>query len=75
MLARMAERIANLRGSPIKCFGSADLLRRGPAGAGHWLMQADEVLYLHPGRSQPHGSAIDVNVDPLPDVVLEVDQE
>ena len=36
-------------------------------------MQADEVLYLHPERSHPHGSYIDVERDPLPDVVLEVD--
>ena len=36
-------------------------------------MQADEVMYLHPERSRPHGSAIDVDRDPLPEVVLEVD--
>ena len=36
-------------------------------------MQADQVLYLHPGRSRPHGPDIDVDRDPLPDVVLGVD--
>ena len=73
MLARVAERIANLRGSPIKCYGSADLWIAARSDAPRRLMQADEVLYLHPGRSQPHGSAIEAGTDPLPDVVLEVD--
>ena len=36
-------------------------------------MEADEVLYLHPERSRLAGPAIDVDADPLPDVVLEVD--
>ena len=72
-LVRMAERVASLRGSPIACFGSADLVRRDAAGRKHWLMQADEVLYLHPDRIRLQGPAIDVDADPLPDVVLEVD--
>ena len=33
-------------------------------------MQADEVLYLHPDRTRLWGPAIDVDGDPLPDVVL-----
>ena len=36
-------------------------------------MQADEVLYLHPDRVRLQGPAIEVDADPLPDVVLEVD--
>ena len=72
-LARMAERVSGLRGSPIECFGSADLVRQGATGRKRWLMQADEVLYLHPDRSRLKGPAIDVDEDPLPDVVLEVD--
>ena len=36
-------------------------------------MQADEVLYLHPERVRLQGPAIEVDADPLPDVVLEVD--
>ena len=73
MLVRMAERVASLRGSPIACFGSADLLRRDATGRKRWLMQADEVLYLHPHRVRLEGPAIEVDTDPLPDVVLEVD--
>ena len=72
-LARMAERVAALRGSSIECFGSADLVRLDAAGRKRWLMQADEVLYLHPDRSRLRGPSIDVDEDPLPEVVLEVD--
>ena len=72
-LVRMAERVASLRGSAIECFGSGDLVRRDAAGRKRWLMQADEVLYLHPDRVRLQGPAIDVDADPLPDVVLEVD--
>ena len=73
LLVLMAGRFAMLRGSRIACFGSADLERRDAAGRKRWLMQADEVLYLHPGRVRLQGPAIDVDADPLPDVVLEVD--
>ena len=72
-LVRMAERVASLRGSAIECFGSADLLRVDARGRKRWLMQADEVLYLHPDRIRLQGPAIEVERDPLPDVALEVD--
>ena len=72
-LSRLAERIESLRGSRIESFGSADLARFDAAGNKHSLVQADEVLYLHPRRSRVAGPAIDVDDDPLPDVVLEVD--
>ena len=71
-LARMAERVAMLRGSPLACFGSVDLVRRDAAGRRRWLMQADQVLYLHPERVR-WGPALEVDAHPLPDVVLEVD--
>ena len=75
LLVKMATRFEILRGSWIACFGSADLVRRDVAGRKRWLMQADEVLYLylHPDRVRLQGPAIDVDADPLPDVVLEVD--
>ena len=72
-LAQMAGQFAMLRGSRIACFGSANLVRFDAAGRKRWLMQADEVLYLHPDRSRLQGPAIDVDEDPLPEVVLEVD--
>ncbi len=73
MLVQMTGRFAMLRGSRIACFGSADLLRRDATGRKRWLMQADEVLYLHPHRTRIEGPAIEVDTDPLPEVVLEVD--
>ena len=73
LLGQMAGRFAMMRGSRIASFGSADLVRRDAVGRKRWLMQADEVLYLHPDRVRLQGPAIDVDADPLPDVVLEVD--
>ena len=72
-LVQMATRFEILRGSRIACYGSGDLVRVDAAGRKRWLMQADEVLYLHPDRVRLQGPAIDVDADPLPDVVLEVD--
>ena len=72
-LVQMATRFELVRGSRIACFGSADLVHLDAAGRKRWLMQADEVLYLHPDRVGLQGPAIDVDADPLPDVVLEVD--
>ncbi len=72
-LVEMATRVASVRGSRIVCFGSADLVRLDAAGRRRWLMQADEILYLQADRSRLYGPAIDVDRDPLPDVVLEVD--
>ena len=72
-LGRLAERIESLRGSRIESFGSADLARFDAAGNKQLLVQADEALYLHPRRSRVPGPVIDVDNDPLPDVVLEVD--
>ena len=57
-LARMAGQFQMLRGSAIECFGSADLLRVEATGRKRWLMQADEVLYLHPDRVRLRGPAI-----------------
>ena len=73
LLVQMATRFEILRGSRVACYGSGDLVRRDAAGRKRWLMQADEVLYLHPDRVRLEGPAIDVDADPLPDVVLEVD--
>ena len=72
-LSRLAERIESLRGSRIESFGSADLARFDAARNKEALLQADEALYLHPSRSRVSGPSIDVDEDPLPDVVLEVD--
>ena len=72
-LARLTERIAEVRGAQIESYGSGDLLVRDGKGERHRIMQADQVLYLHPGEVRPLSHSIEVGHDDLPDVVLEVD--
>ena len=66
-LAQMAVLIAVTRGAPIETYGTADLLVRGERRR---IMQADQALYLHPGRDAPTGEAMVVGEDALPDVVV-----
>ena len=73
LLTRLAERIAGVRGSPIESYGSMDLLLRDAGGEPRRIMQADESVYLHPGRAKPGPAAMVVGEDDFPDVVLEVD--
>ncbi len=73
LLTRLAERIAGVRGSPIECYGSMDLLLRDAGGEPRRIMQADESVYLHPAQAKPGPAAMVVGEDDFPDVVLEVD--
>ena len=73
LLVRLTERIAAFRGSPIDTFGTADLLVRNERGERHRIMQADQMVYLHPERDQPPGAQVEVGEDVLPNVVLETD--
>ena len=72
-LAVLAGRIASVRGSPIECYGSVSLVRREATGRYRWAMKADQIVDLDAPRWRPVGRRIDVDEDPLPDVVLEVD--
>ena len=72
-LVRLADRIAQTRGSPIETFGAADLLVRDTHGRHLRILQADQTVYLRPRTARPWGPAIEVGSDQLPDVVLEVD--
>ena len=73
-LAGLVERIAAVRGSSIKCYGSMDLLRRDARGEPRRIMQADQTVYLYPRRAELLGaSAMVVGRHNYPDVVLEVD--
>ena len=72
-VAEVAGRIASVRGSPIRCIGSADLIERDAADRRRWILQADEVVYLHPGRARMPKRVVEVGTHDLPDVVLEVD--
>ena len=73
-LAGLVERIAAVRGSSIKCYGSMDLLVRDEHGKPRRIMQADQTVYLHPRRAELVGAdAMVVGRHSYPDVVLEVD--
>ena len=63
--------ISMARGSKILALGSSDLVQFFESGKQEVLMQADEVFYLN--KPWPSGKDIDVEVGPLPDVILEVD--
>ena len=73
-LATLGERIAQVRGRAIQCFGTMDLTLLGEDGRPNRIMQADQSLYLHPNRANVVGpSAMVVGENHYPDVVLEVD--
>ena len=75
LLAALAERIAAVRGKPIRCFGTMDLTLPKADGRPARMMQADQSLYLHPERADIVGpSAMVVGTNHYPDVVLEVDR-
>ena len=72
-LTMLAATIARVRGSPIECYGSMDLLLRDERGEPQRIMQADESVYLHPAHARLSRTAMVVGKDDAPDVVLEVD--
>ena len=74
LLAALAERIAQVRGKPIRCFGTMTLCLLGEDGGVERTMEADQTLYLHPQRANPVSwSRMVVGENHYPDVVLEVD--
>ena len=73
-LAGLTALIAAVRGSPIACYGSMDLLVRDAQGKPQRIMQADQTVYLRPSRAEFSGAgALVVGRGRYPDVVLEVD--
>ena len=73
-LSALVDRIAAVRGSPVKCFGSMDLWLRGEHGRPRRILQADQSVYLYPERATLPGlSAMVIGEHDFPDVVLEVD--
>ena len=73
-LAGLGFAIASVRGSPIEYFGAMDLELRDEDGGKWRIMQADQSLYLYPGRVRlPSGSGLVIGEDDFPDVVVEVD--
>ena len=51
-LARLTERIAMRRGSPIDVIGAADLVVRDADGERQQLLAADQVVYLYPAATR-----------------------
>ncbi len=72
-LGQLAALIAAGRGSAIVTLGAADLLVRNARGERQRILQADQIVYVHPDGTEPRGAAVEVGTDHLPDVVLEVD--
>ena len=73
-LSALSEMVASMRGSAIACFGSMDLELRGERGERQRIMQADQSVYLHPGRSRlPREAGMVIGEHDFPDVVVEVD--
>ena len=85
-LAGLVERIAAVRGSPISCYGSMDLVmrdghgrrsergKRDEHGRPRRIMQADQTVYLYPSRVELASTGVlVVGEHNYPDVVLEVD--
>ena len=72
-LSALGEVIASLRGGPIECRGSVDLIRDAEQRERRRIMQADEVAYLYPARARIPEDGLVIGEHHLPDVVLEVD--
>ena len=73
-LAGLGQLVAAVRGSPIECFGTMDLLLRNDRGERWRIMQADQSVYLRPGHDRlPDPAGMVVGEHDFPDVVVEVD--
>ena len=72
-LAGLGQVIAGVRGSPIECYGTMDLLLRNAQDVKWRIMQADQSVYLRPARARLPTDAMEIGTHDYPDVVLEVD--
>ena len=54
-LAGVCHVIAGVRGSPVECYGTMDLLLRNERGERWRIIQADQSIYLHPSRAPRAG--------------------
>ena len=73
LLTGLVTLIAQLRGAPVECFGCTDLTERDAHGEPRLIMQADEMVYLHPARAKLPRPVLTIGEHDLPEVVLEVD--
>ena len=73
-LATLCTLIAEARGAAIEFLGSTDLELQDEHGERQKIMQADQCVYLYPGRARlPEDGGMVVGKHDYPDVVLEVD--
>lgn len=72
-LSALGQVIAAVRGAPIECYGSMDLIRRNRQGQKWRILQADQAAYLYPGRAHLPTAGLVIGEHDLPDVVVEVD--
>ena len=73
LLTGLVRLIGQVRGAPVQCLGSTDLTERDAQGEPRLIMQADELVYLHPERARLPRPVLTVGEHDFPDVVLEVD--
>ena len=73
LLTGLVRLIAQVRGAPVTCLGSTDLTERDAHGEPRLIMQADELVYLHPEHARLPRPVLTVGEHDFPDVVLEVD--
>lgn len=73
VLPALLTRIAQERGSPIRCAGALRMVVVDRAGRASEAMHPDQSVYLRPGGWRPRGRQTVIGQDPRPDVVLEVD--
>ena len=73
LLTGLVRLIAQVRGAPVTCLGSTDLTERDAQGEPRFIMQADEMVYLHPEHARLPRPVLTVGEHDMPDVVLEVD--
>ena len=73
-LAALCEVIASLRGGPIECRGSVDLIWNAGERTRRRILQADEAVWLYPATARiPDATGLAIGTHDLPDIVLEVD--
>ncbi len=73
LLSELLTRLGQERGSRIRCAGAVYLMERDEARRPRQVLVADQTIYLDRSVWRPHDPAIVLGVDPLPDVILEVD--
>ena len=73
LLGELLTRLGQERGSRIRCAGAVYLMERDGDGRARQVLVADQTIYLDRRVWTPRDPAIVLGVDPLPDVILEVD--